>query len=213
MSLLRRNPKAAEIKRERKERIYEAARDCLFRLPASRVTLQALARQAGVSEGLPSMYFGSLEELLAKVAAAELTSWAEAARVELSAGSALTTSAAAERLAELIADHPLLTRTLAAVPLLLESATEADPAEAIQTARNEAVAAVARAVAGACPDLLEHDSAVLIERLLVFAAGLEPRLRPLGGVALVAGAPSVDASVELKRVANALAADAAARLS
>lgn len=207
MSLLRRDPKAAEVKRERMGRILRAARDCLGRLPATRITLQTVARHAGVNEGLPSMYFGSLEELAAKVAATELGEWAASTVAEIAVGDAPTPDAAARHVAALVAGRPFLTRVLAVVPPMLESASDADPALAVAGARESAVTAVARALAEACPDLSEPAAEALVERLLVFAAGLEPRARPLGGLALAAaGDDGVDATAELERVAAALVA-------
>ncbi len=206
MSLLRRDPNAEETKRERKARILTAARDCLGRLPVARLTLKAIARQAGVSEGLPSMYFGSLEELAAKIAAAELRDWAELCTGRLDSGAALNRVDAVRSAAAAVVDRPLLTRCLAVAPLLIESAMDAEPASTLAAARSEAVARVARALTHACADLPAAAAEALVERLLTFAAGLEPSAHPVGGLALAADS-GTDAASELARAAVAFARD------
>jgi AcrR family transcriptional regulator len=48
----------------RRQQIIEATRRCLLRKGFYRVTIQDIAREAGVSTGIPNHYFGSREEIL-----------------------------------------------------------------------------------------------------------------------------------------------------
>jgi len=168
-------------KRERKTRILEAARGVFMALPFSTVTLEDISRRAKVRDGLPTLYFGSKEELFLQLLGREVRDWCEALTVELGAiSSAGDGCGLAPVVAASLADRPALTRMLSLLHGVLEQDADVEGSQSFTLTYGERVRRVGSMLEDCDPRLGDGDGARFLFRVLTIASALHPAIRPTG---------------------------------
>ncbi len=177
----------------RQDALLRAARELLLDRPPTELTLEALDRSAGLRQGAASMYFGSLEGVLVRIAREALDDWAGALEERLGAESG---EASPERLAALLQeslrDRALLRRLVAILPILLERrSVEMENLLDFETWRLVRARAVAARLEERWPLPGPDGGLRLLDRALRLAAAVEPLIRPPSGLALAAADPAL----------------------
>jgi AcrR family transcriptional regulator len=172
------------------------------------LSLNELARQAGMAKANVYLYFESREALLLALLSEEWTSWFEAFSRELEGRRAESVEGLAQRLARSLASRGLLCALTAALPSVLEQNLSE---EAIVAFKRETLALFGR-IAGAlerkCPTLPAAAHAAL---LYYAVQALYPSTHPSPAAARALEAPDLgffrrDFAAELERFVLALAA-------
>jgi len=168
-------------KKERKVRILEAAQSVFMALPFATVSLEDISRRAKVRDGLPTLYFGSKEELFLQLLGREVRDWSESLAAELAT---ISSSDGACRLASVVAaslaDRPALTRMLSLLHVVLEQDTDVEAAQTFTLMYGERVRRLGAVLEDCGPRLGNGDGARLMFRVLAIASALHPAIRPTG---------------------------------
>jgi AcrR family transcriptional regulator len=198
---------------ERKQRILEVAHSTFSKLPYVEVTLDSIGQRADVDRGLASMYFRSKEELFLRLLRDELANWYAALDAELDlAGGSLSRSEIAALLATSLSKRPELTRFLSLEAIVLEQNLDAMEAYHFQRWRRDRMIAVGKKIDGAVDGLERGEGILLLHRLQLLTAALQPAADPRGAASYEVGDPdfavfAVDFESELKRFLDAMLQD------
>ncbi len=177
----------------RRAAILEAARTALLSRPPAELTLESLDRAAGLRQGAASMYFGSLEGLVAVLFEAELGDWLGTVE-ELAAKEDATRrpETLAELLADTLCDRPLLCRLLASLPSLAARRTaEMDRLLDMENRRLARFREAGAFLEARWPFLGPGGGAVALRRATTLATAVEPLLNPPSGLLLAMNDPEL----------------------
>jgi AcrR family transcriptional regulator len=138
-----RRARAKEAKQERMNDIREEAARSFVKLPYVEITLDAVGRRAGVKKGVPSMYFGTKEELFLELLREQLEGWYAEVERRLGAQRARLTDARLARLvSSTLSDRPVLCRFLSLAPVVLEQNMEIMAADRFHRWQRDRMSAV-----------------------------------------------------------------------
>jgi AcrR family transcriptional regulator len=138
-----RRARAKEAKQDRMKDIREEALRSFVKLPYVEVTLDAIGRRAGVKKGVPSMYFGTKEELFLELLREQLEGWYAEVERRLGGQRARLTDARLARLvSSTLADRSALCRFLSLAPVVLEQNMEIMSADRFHRWQRDRMSAV-----------------------------------------------------------------------
>jgi AcrR family transcriptional regulator len=138
-----RRARAKEAKQDRMKDIREEAVRSFVKLPYVEVTLDAIGRRAGVKKGVPSMYFGTKEELFLELLREQLDAWYDDIGRRLGAQRARLSDARLARLVSTtLSDRPVLCRFLSLAPVVLEQNMEIMAADRFHRWQRDRMSAV-----------------------------------------------------------------------
>ncbi|NMO51833.1 TetR/AcrR family transcriptional regulator [Actinoplanes sp. TBRC 11911] len=142
--------RSPERKRERTEALIEGARRVAARDGVHRVTLAAMAEEAGLTHSAVLRYFHSRNEVLLRLAGQGWTAWAD--RLEAALTRTDTDGLAKIMVATLVAD-PLFCDLLGNVPLHLEHDLPREIVRSFKRTGNAALRRIVAAIDAAVPAL------------------------------------------------------------
>ncbi|MBL8616316.1 MAG: TetR family transcriptional regulator [Deltaproteobacteria bacterium] len=209
--------RSAEEKGERRAHLLATAKAALDEgTPLAELSLNALARRAGMAKANVYRYFASREALLLALL------WAEWAPIEAALCGPPPAPAApmgpdqlAARLSRLLTDAPLLCALITALPSVLEQNLSAEAVAQFKRQTLVSMGAVGAALHTACPALSAEAHGRLLHDALAVVAGLYPFAHPAPAAAAAMADPALaplrrDFEADLRRFLRALAAQAAA---
>jgi AcrR family transcriptional regulator len=168
-----RRARAKEARHERKALIKKAALELLDRQPLSEVTLNGVGRRAGLRDGLPTLYFGSLEELHLQLVSDEIRAWLEALGKLLDrTRTPLDAVAVAALLRRSIESRSMLRRLLTQLSVVVEQTSDVSAALAFQHGLEQRLAEAGERLEQVCQELDGACGRRLLHRCLLLLAGL-----------------------------------------
>jgi AcrR family transcriptional regulator len=195
-------------KRERKARILAAARRMFINLPFASVSFEDVARRAKVRDGLPTLYFGSKEDLFLQILGRDLRQWSEALPKDLEAlPPDAGTAAAASVVTQSLADRPELTRLLSLLDQVLDQDADVEGSQGFAVTMGETIRRLGDDLETRVAGLQDGGGARFLFRLVALVSGLHPLTRPSGMAALAVrgmGAFEHGFDAELEPLAAAL---------
>lgn len=205
-----------EHKDERRAQLLGTARAMLEAgLPLRDLSLNELARRAGMAKANVYRYFETREAVLLELLREELGRWIGAVHADLARARApLALDTMITRLTRALTEEPLLSALLAALPSVLEQNLSED---AIRSFKREAMRGLSELgvlLHARCQALSAHAWTGLLDDVATVVAGLHPATHPSEAAARVLDDPELvffrkDYERELRRYVRALAADRA----
>jgi AcrR family transcriptional regulator len=174
-----RRARSRAAKKERVQLILEAAGESFMRLPLAEVTLDGIGRRAKVRDGLPTLYFGSKEELFLRLLGEQLKSWSAAVEQELAVSQDRTPAALADLLAGSLCERPLLTRLVSLMHVVSEQTTDIGAAMTFQHNLETRLLKLGELLEEQAPVVEKGQGARLLHRMLLTAVGLRSAQGPL----------------------------------
>jgi AcrR family transcriptional regulator len=211
-----RRARSPAAKEERRAHLLATARAALADGADLRaLSLNELARRAGMAKANVYRYFESREALLLALLEEEWVTASGALRAGLAAAPGpLSPRQLADALAAALEGAPLLCALVAALPSVLEQNLSDDAVAAFKRLSLERLLDAGAALHLACPALSAEGHARLLHDALAAVAGLHPFAHPAPAVARVMADPALallrhDFGPDLRRFLRALAAAAA----
>lgn len=168
-----RRDQARHQREERKTRIREAAADAFLRFPFAEVTLELVGRLAKVKQGLPSLYFGSKEELLLQLISRELKHWlAEVEQTDDQPNDRYTHSTLIARLVDSLVSNPATTRLFSLIPIALEHTKDPEAAISFLHGFETSLDRTGSMLQHRCPELPPDMGSRLLHRLVLASVGI-----------------------------------------
>lgn len=200
-------------KAQRRDQILATARAMLAEsLDSSTLSLNGLAREAGMAKSNVYRYFESREAVLMEVLAAEWLEWHTRLVASLEAGEApLNDEHLAARLARSMVERPTLCHLVSVLPSVLEKNADVERVAAFKLAGLQLSRAMAAALHEAAPQHSAEQYAELLRHAVVYIIGLWPLSNPPPHIAALKGRPPFcemahDFEADLTRAARLLLA-------
>jgi len=170
--------RAREARKDRKLRIKRAALELFDRQPLSEVTLNGVGRRAGLRDGLPTLYFGSKEELHLELVGDEVRVWLDAVCDDLDRAEApLDPPGVARLVRRSIEGRVLMQRFLTQLAVVVEQTSDISAALAFQHGLDERLASAGQRLEQTCPVLESGRGRWLLHRTLLLVIGLSATAR------------------------------------
>jgi AcrR family transcriptional regulator len=174
-----RRARSRAAKKERMQQIVKAAGESFMRLPLAEVTLDGIGRRAKVRDGLPTLYFGSKEELFLRLLGEQLKSWSAAVEQELATKQDGTPAVLADLLARSLSERELLTRLISLMHVVIEQTTDIETAMTFQHNLETRLLRLGELLEEQATIVEQGQGAMLLHRMLLTAVGLRSARGPL----------------------------------
>jgi AcrR family transcriptional regulator len=209
-----RRARKPEEKQERADRLLATARAMLTDgLALQALSLNGLAREAGMAKSNVYRYFESREAVLLALLTDEWVAWADAVTTDWPPrGSAAPSPAAvAVHLARTLATRPLLGALTAALPTVLEQNLSNETVRRFKIMALDLLHHVGQQLAVVAPGLTPAQYTQLVFELSMVITGVYPHAHPAPAASQALEAPALslfrrDYAADLERFACALAA-------
>lgn len=177
-----RRARAKQNRRQRLNKIVEAAAHLFARQPYAAVTLDLVGRRIGVAKGIASVHFATKEELFLEVLERALARWFDEIGKKLEAGgdAPLDRKTLAQMLADDLAGRPELTRLLGLAHNVVEQNVEIMPAQLFMDRLRQRSLALAATLERRCDALGPGEGAPFLRRLAAVVIGLRQTANPSG---------------------------------
>ena len=169
-------------------RIVESGSYMFEHLPYTQVTLDSIGQRADVKKGMVSMYFGSKENLVLRLASQEIDRWFAGVDETLQASEArLDGRELAGLLAGRVAEAGRLPRLLSLLPVVLDHNLDMEVLVPFARGFLSRLEATGLALESRCRDLAPGDGARLVRLVLGLAAGTQAFANPNSILAISLG--------------------------
>jgi AcrR family transcriptional regulator len=174
-----------EAKQERRERLLDAARELFERQTFEEISMDGVARKAGVSKGTLYVYFPTREVLFLELLEREATRWFDALHTALveASGAEMGAEDFADRFVATLRHRPVVVRLFAILHVVLEQNITLEAARSFKLFLRESLLRLARAAAPVLGLASNAHAAQLLLRIYTYMIGLYPMAYPSPAVA------------------------------